>query len=245
MSDGQRRTNMVLGARGPRSVKARLAAGVALAATLCGPLRMAVALPVSTGPSGKTSGPSVVVSRPGALPTDTPWALPTRLIPAAVTVLDGSASRDAVEALFDRRASTGLANGARPARFRIDLPAPSYLDALAVYGSTQAALSVVADGPKGRVEVLNHTSLSRGGAGWSRREIANGPLSTSLTVTFEPGRPDAALGELEILGAPGFGSAGRVGALAGRALHQRSGGDGRDDRDARRANDLAGDRRGV
>ena len=193
---------MVLGSRGPRSWKVRLTAGVALSSMLLGPLRMAYATAAPQPPKDATALPHGVAVPPGKLATDTPWALSTRLVPAKLTVLDGSTSLDAVGALFDQRARTGLVTGGHTARFRIDLATPAYIDALTSYGQTNGALSAETDGPNGQHILFNHAALSKGGPGWNRHEVFAAPLATSVTVTVEPGRPDAALAEMEVWGRP-------------------------------------------
>jgi RHS repeat-associated protein len=195
---------MVLGSRGPRSGKIRLTAGLALSSMFLGSLRMAQgAPPLPEKPPSPVVGTRQARAVPaGKLASDSAWTIPTRLIPAKITLLDGSSKAEAVRALFDQRATTGLATGGSPARFRVDLAAPSYIDALATYGRTDGVLSVDTDGPKGQANILSYVSLSKDSGGWNRHEIADGPLASSVTVTFKSGRADAALREMEIWGRP-------------------------------------------
>ena len=203
---------MMMGSRGRRSWKLRLSAGVALFATLIGPLRMAAYAVPLDAPGGKLAGS-------GKLPTDTPWALPVRLRVGRISVLDGSVDVNAVRGLFDGRAASGLSTGGRPARFRVDLDSPAYLDALAIYGKADGALTVETDGPKGKTSLIQRASLATSRDGWNRREVTTSPLVNSVTITFEPTRADAMLRELELWGRPASAPAGDESALLPDALY--------------------------
>src|SRR5262249_51497339 len=87
-----RRTNMLFGLRGRRSVGVRVTTGVALAATLVGPLRMTYAL-AGPGAGAPPAGQARMAPGPDTtkLPTDVPWALATAVRPARIKVLAGAA----------------------------------------------------------------------------------------------------------------------------------------------------------
>ena len=210
---------MVLGSRGPRSWKVRLTAGVALASTLVGPLRVVYAEPPLKASKGRDLPAPTKPS--GKLPTDTPWALPTKLVPVRFAVPDGSVEVDAIRRLFDQRAATGLVSNGRPVRFRLDLAEPAYIDAITYFGGANGRLSVEADGPNGTAEVWQAGNLSGGEPGWNRHDVANAPLATSLTMTFEPRGADAFLRELEIWGRPRSAPPSAAGALLPDALYTR------------------------
>ena len=199
---------MVLGWRGPRSIGMRMTAGVALAATLVGPLHMAYAIPVPSPGQRQAAGGSPVPapSPAGALsanlPTDTPWALATAVRPVRVKVLGGAADEAAIWRLFDGRAATGLAPAGQTVRFEAELPQPTYLDAIAIFGRAAGALSVEAEGASGPTALMHKAMMAGGGARWNRRDFANAPLSTSVILTFEPSAPDAAMPDIELWGRP-------------------------------------------
>jgi RHS repeat-associated protein len=186
---------MVLGSRGPRSLKVRLTTGLALVSTLFGPLRMAYGLPMPVPPT-RANAPSPL--KPGALPADGPSTLARQVRPARLSVLEGAADVAAVGHLFDRLAATGLTATGR-VRFRADLSTPTYVDAVTIYGKAAGALGVEADGPKGHADILPSGAVT-GGAGWNRRNVVDPVLATSLTFTFDPAGAGATLSELEIWG---------------------------------------------
>jgi len=187
----------------------RMTAGVALAATVVGPLRMAYAIPAPPAPPRQASGgtpasapPSAAPAPSGKLPTDAPWALATAVRPVRVKVLGGALDEAAIWRLFDGRAATGLAPAGRPARFRAELPEPTFVDAVAIFGSPPGAISIEAEGASGSTALMQKAKLTGGGARWNRRDFASAPPSTAVIVTFEPGAPDAAIPELELWGRP-------------------------------------------
>jgi hypothetical protein len=193
---------MVLGWRGPRSTGMRITAGVALAATLVGPLRMAYGNPASPASTPQPVGGTQAAAAHAKLPTDVPWALSTAVRPVRIKVLGGAADEAEVWRLFDGLAATGLTTDGRPSRFRLELPQPTYLDAVAVFGRVAGTLSVETEGASGATPLLQKAALSGGGARWNRRDFAKAPLVTAVIVTFEPGAPDAMLPEIELWGRP-------------------------------------------
>src|SRR5580765_6666487 len=214
---------MVLGWRGPRSKGMQITAGVALAATFIGPLRLAYAIPVA--PTEAPAKPSEAASTPPTsapavkLPTDVPWALATAIRPTRIEVLAGSVDEAAIWRLFDGRSTTGVEPAGTPVRFLAELPQPTYLDAVAVFGKVAGALSVETKGPKGATALLQKAALTGGAARWNRTDIANAPLATKVTVTFEPGAPDAILPELEFWGRPASAPAAVANATFPDALY--------------------------
>ena len=186
---------MVLGMRGRKPWGVRLTAGVAVLSMLVGSLRMAYAAP----------NPSAPTATPGRLYTDVPWAIGTRLYPARMTILagaNGTTNETSLARLFDEQAGTGIESGGKTVRFRLDLAQPSYLDAVAVFGGADGALSIEGDGPKGPSSVLEQASLARGTWRWNRQEIAARPLVSSLVVTWAPAHAGVLLRELELWGRP-------------------------------------------
>jgi hypothetical protein len=184
----------------------RVTTGVALAATLLGQLRMTYALAgpgAGTPPAGQGQGTTAPGTGTSHLPTDVPWALATAVRPARIKVLAGAADEAEVWQLFDGRAATGVATDGRPSRFRLELPQPTYIDAVAVFGATAGALSLEAEGSGAPARLLEEAALSGGGARWNRREFASAPLATAVVVTFDPKATDARLPELELWGRPG------------------------------------------
>jgi RHS repeat-associated protein len=200
---------MLLGSRGRRSIGARITTGVALTATLLGQLRMTYALAGPAAPAGGAAAgqrmPPVAAqgaATPAKLSTDVPWALATAVRPARIKVLAGAADEAEVWQLFDGRAATGVATDGRPSRFLLELPQPTYIDAVAVFGTTAGALSLEAEGTGAPVTLLQKASLAGGGERWNRRELTGAPLATAVVVTFDPSGQDARLPELELWGRP-------------------------------------------
>ena len=187
---------MTLASWRPRSWKVRLTAEVTLVAMLAASVRIAYAAPAPG------TSPGSAAAKTGKLTTDTPWALATRLRPSRITVLDGSADASVVAYAFDERAETGLSAAARPARIRLDFERPSFIEAVAIWGKVDGALSVETAGPDGPAQLLARASLASGGAGWNRREFSKAPLASTVTVTFETAAAGASLRELEIWGRP-------------------------------------------
>ena len=106
----------------PRSAKVRFTAWVTLATLLTGPAGLASAAPPVAPATTKATGPAAAPPPPAKpadkLATDTPWALPTRLPAARITVLSGAVDAAAVALAFDERAGTGLSAGDRSIKFR-------------------------------------------------------------------------------------------------------------------------------
>src|SRR4051812_47718745 len=203
-----RRMTMTLGFRSRRSRGARLAAGAALLSMMLGQLRLTYAglAPGAAAPQGLPAAQGQPAPQgmpaPAKLPTDLPWALATAIRPTKVKVLAGGADEAAVWRLFDGRSATTLEPAGRPARFRLELAQPTYLDAIAVYGRAAGALSVEAEASGDNKALLDKASLATGDARWNRRDFKDGPLTGALVVTFEPSALDAALPELELWGRP-------------------------------------------
>jgi hypothetical protein len=164
---------------------------------------LAYAIPGAAAPPAQAPASVTQPSpTPSKLPTDVPWSLATAIRPARIKVLAGAADEAEVWQLFDGRAATGLATDGRPSRFRVDLPQPTHLDAVAVFGKVAGALSVEAEGSSSATPLLQKASLASGGARWNRRDFANAPLAAAIVVTFEPSAPDAVLPEIELWGRP-------------------------------------------
>ena len=201
---------MVLGSRGPRSTGLRTVVGTVVVTMLVGPLR--VAYGISAPPPA--NGGAV----PAAPHLGSPGPLPQRFTPTKIDVLAGGLAPETVARAFDGQAQTGLTTAGAPVRFRIQLAAPAYVDAVTLFGKTEGFLAVDADGPAGSSSLLPRSALSNTTSGWSRRAAAEPVLAESLMLSFEPARPDATLRGIEIWGRAASSEQNRGVAATRRAL---------------------------
>jgi RHS repeat-associated protein len=183
---------MVLGSRGPRSRGIRSIAGAALISIFVGPLRVAYAVSAPLPPA--------VTAAPAAPHLGSPGPLPQRLLPAKLEVLTGDVAPETVGRAFDGEAGSALTTGGDPIRFRVELTAPAYVDAVALWGKADGFLAVDAEGPDGSSPLLVRAPLTDTTSGWSRRAAAKPVLAKALQFAFEPKRADGALREIEIWG---------------------------------------------
>jgi RHS repeat-associated protein len=194
---------MTLGKRGKRGVATRSVAIAALLSMLLGSFRVSYAGDVGKAPTSSSGTAGTMLT--GKLESDTPWSLPRRVRPARIVPLDGAADESGLGRLFDERSDIGLTTSGRPARFRVELPEASFIEAVGFFGAADGSLTVAAEGGP----LVAETKLAGGRPGWNRIPVSASPKVRAVVVEWRPAKADASLRELEIWGrVPNSGSNG-------------------------------------